>query len=114
MSSSKRVVSLVPDGGPPGAVPAGVKDQNDALLDRSGGERHSNNMDETKFGRLEGVVEALKVIKPMTMSVVSLVTAILIGGIAFLGVQVARLDQKIENNAQPVNDKLYALPQRLS
>lgn len=69
---------------------------------------------ESRLARLEGTMDGLKVVKPLTIGVVSLAAAMMIASIAFLGVQVARLDQKIDVNTQRLNDKLDALPVRLA
>jgi hypothetical protein len=85
-----------------------------------------------RLSKLEGAYDALKVVRPMTLVVISLVLAVMIGGFAFVGTQLAsvggqvgRLDAKIDANAQrletkidastaKLNDKLDAIPQRLA
>jgi len=69
---------------------------------------------ERGVSKLEGTVDALKIIKPLTIGVMALLTTVLIGAIAFLGIQIARLDQKVEFDAQRLNDKLDAIPQKLT
>jgi hypothetical protein len=70
--------------------------------------------DDVRIARIEGTVDALKVIKPLTIGVTALLLTVLVAAIAFMGVQVSRLDQKIDTNAQRINEKLDAIPQRLA
>ena len=70
--------------------------------------------DDVRVARIEGTVDALKVIKPLTIGVTALLAAVLVGAVAFFGVQVSRLDQKIETNAQRLTDKIEANTQRIN
>jgi hypothetical protein len=84
----------------------------------SNGSDDGDPPDMSEFGgrlsKLEGAYDALKVVRPMTLAVLSIMLAVMVVGFAFLGTQVARLDGKIEANAARVNDKLDAIPQRLA
>ena len=70
-----------------------------------------------RLSKLEGSFDVLKVL-------ISVMAAVMLGGFAFLGTQIARLDTKIEGSTQRLNDKidanyaslnnkLDAIPQRL-
>lgn len=74
-----------------------------------------------RLSKLEGASDALKVVRPMAIAVISIVLAVMLGGFAFLGSQIARLDAntqrldaKIDANAARVNEKLDAIPQQLA
>ncbi len=85
-----------------------------------------------RLSKLEGSYDSLKVVRPMTIAVLSLVLAVMVFGFAFLGTQmvslsaqiarldskldanVARLDGKIDANAARVNEKLDAIPRQLA
>jgi hypothetical protein len=67
---------------------------------------HDSDMNE-RIGRIEGNLEAQRIVKPMVLAVVSILFTVLLavtlGGFAFLGVQVTALNTKVD-----------AIPQRLS
>jgi hypothetical protein len=92
-------------------------------VDGGGGDDDPPDMSEIsdRVYRLEGAYDALKVVRPMTVAVVAILLTAAIGAIALLGVQVtrldgqvARLDGKIDTNAERLNAKLDAIPQRLA
>jgi hypothetical protein len=92
-------------------------------VDGGGGDDDPPDMSEIsgRIHRLEGAYDALKVVRPMTVAVVAILLTAAIGAIAFLGVQVTRLDGqitrldgKIDANANRLNEKLDAIPQRLT
>jgi phosphoglycerate-specific signal transduction histidine kinase len=76
--------------------------------------------DSERLTRLEGQIDALKVVRPMTIAVVSVVLAALVFLIGFLGLQVqatnakfeARLDQ-VDAKFVTLDAKIDAIPQRL-
>jgi phosphoglycerate-specific signal transduction histidine kinase len=72
-------------------------------------------------GRLSKLDDGFDVLKVL----ISVMAAVMLGGFAFLGTQIARLDTKIEGNTQRLNDKIDAnyaslnskidaIPQRLA
>ncbi len=74
-----------------------------------------------RLSKLEGALDTLKVVRPLTVTVFGLVLTVVVFGFAFLGTQmislsnqIARLNDKIETNSAHANEKLDAIPQRLA
>lgn len=77
----------------------------------------SKGMDVERLAKLEGAYDALKVVRPMTVTVFGLVLAVVIGGFAFLGNQNARLEGRIENVNSKVSglqDQVQQLPDKIN
>ncbi len=55
-------------------------------------------------GRLSKLDDGFDVLKVL----ISVMAAVMLGGFAFLGTQIARLDTKIAGNTQRLNDKIDA------
>jgi hypothetical protein len=70
----------------------------------------ATDMADDRLSRLEGAYDALKVVRPMLMAVVSILLAVAIGTTAFLGSQVASTNSRIDR----LGDKLDAIPARLN
>jgi hypothetical protein len=77
----------------------------------------ATDMADDRLSRLEGAYDALKVVRPMLMTVVAILLAAAIGSFAFLGSQVASISSRIDsigNRIDRLGDKLDAIPSRLN
>jgi uncharacterized coiled-coil protein SlyX len=79
-------------------------------VDDDGEQIQGKSMADERLARLEGAYDALKVVRPMTVAVIAVLLTAAIGAIAFLGVQVATTNSRIDR----LNDKLDALPAKLN
>jgi hypothetical protein len=99
-----------------------VTPENDkpAAVATGGDGPHDSDMNE-RLGRIEGNLEAQRIVKPMTLAVITVLFAAVIGAITFLGVQLARMDSRLEASSakadsriESLSAKLDAIPQKLS
>ncbi|HEX4615299.1 MAG TPA: hypothetical protein VH230_05225 [Stellaceae bacterium] len=97
---------------PDNAEAAGLKDKGaDELFDDnfadpvapSGRPPHDPSMDEQRLAKLEGSYDALKVVRPMTITVIGVFLAALVFVLGFFATQMSS-----------INNKLDAIPVRLS
>ena len=97
---------------PDNAEAAGLKDKDaDELFDDnfadpvapSGRPPHDPRMDEQRLAKLEGSYDALKVVRPMTITVIGVFLAALVFVLGFFATQISS-----------INNKLDAIPVRLS
>jgi hypothetical protein len=97
---------------PDNAEAAGLKDKDaDELFDDnfadpvapSGRPPHDPSMDEQRLAKLEGSYDALKVVRPMTITVIGVFLAALVFVLGFFATQMSS-----------INNKLDAIPVRLS
>jgi hypothetical protein len=80
-----------------------------ASIDRSGGDSHPPGMDSERLAKLEGAYDALKVVRPMTIAVMAVFVAVMLGGFAFLGFQNAQLSTKLEGIPQVLREEFRAM-----
>ncbi len=78
-------------------------------IDFGGGPPHSTDMND-RLAKLEGAYDALKVVRPLTVTIFGLLMAVVIGGLAFLGNQNNRIEGRIDR----VETQIQAIPQRIS
>lgn len=78
-------------------------------------------MDENRLSRLEGSYDALKVVRPMTITVLSVMLAALVLVLGFLSVQLAALGGRVDAQVTGLNGrmdgltaKIDAIPSRLT
>jgi hypothetical protein len=74
-----------------------------------GGGSDPPNMSDERLSRLEGAYDALKVVRPMTVAVLALLIAVMIGGFAFIGVQLVRIDGKLDGIPQTLREEFRAM-----
>ena len=77
-------------------------------IDGSGGPPHDSGM-EGRVAKLEGAYESLKVVRPMTIGVLGIGVAAIIGGFAFLGTQMASLSGQITSLRAETNAGFSAI-----
>jgi hypothetical protein len=99
-ASENPILRLVSGGGAFG--PVGV--------DSGGGGPDNPDMsDPERLSKLEGAYDALKVVRPMTVTVLALLVAVMIGGFAFIGVQLVRIDGKLDGIPQTLREEFRAM-----
>lgn len=85
------------------------------LVNGDGGPHTPNMSDEReRLARLEGAHDSMKVFRPFLMAVLSIFVAVFIGGFAFMGAQLVRIDSKIETIPQTLRDEFRAMRAELS
>jgi hypothetical protein len=62
-----------------------------------------------RLTRLEGSYDALKVVRPLTVAVLAILVAVMIGGFAFMGVPLVRIDGKVDAIPQKLADEFRAM-----
>ncbi len=79
-----------------------------AAVAGGGGPPHNIDM-EQRLAKLEGSYDALKVVRPMTVAVVSVFLAALVFVLGFLGIQVARVDSKVDGISKTIFEEFRAM-----
>lgn len=80
-------------------------------VDAGDGDTHPPDMTDIdrRLHRLEGAYDALKVVRPMTLVILAILIAVIIGGFTFMGVQLVRIDGKIDAIPQRLTDEFRAM-----
>jgi outer membrane murein-binding lipoprotein Lpp len=99
VTPEETILRLVSGGGAFG--PVGVD---------SGDSNGPNTMSDERLAKLEGAYDALKVVRPMTITVLSVLLAALVFVLSVYALQLSALNTKVET----LNTKIDAIPQRLS
>jgi hypothetical protein len=81
-----------------------------ATVEAGGGGPHTPTMSDERIAKLEGAYDPLKVVRPVTLAVLVVFVAVMIGGFAFMGAQLVRIDGQLGQ----LDGKIDAIPQRLS
>jgi hypothetical protein len=71
-------------------------------------------MDGERLAKLEGAYDALKVVRPMTVAVMAIFVAVMIGGFAFMGFQLVRIDGKLDAMPQTLREEFRAMRSELA
>jgi hypothetical protein len=71
-------------------------------------------MSDERLAKLEGAYDALKVVRPLTTAVLAIFVAVFIGGFAFMGVQLVRIDGKIDALPQTLREEFRAMRAEMS
>jgi hypothetical protein len=70
---------------------------------------HSLSMSDERVARLEGAYDALKVVRPMTITVVSVLLAVLVFVLGFFAAQLGSLNTKIDAIPQKLSEEFRAM-----
>ena len=71
-------------------------------------------MNDERLAKLEGAYDALKVVRPLTVAVLAIFVAVMIGGFAFVGAQLVRIDGKIDAIPKTLADEFRAMRAEMS
>lgn len=78
-------------------------------LDGSGGGSHPQAMGEERLAKLEGAYDALKVVRPMTVTVISVFLAALVFVLGVLATQQYELARKVDGIPQVLREEFRAM-----
>jgi hypothetical protein len=84
-------------------------DQKADAIERGASNAHTQSVSDERLAKLEGAYDALKVVRPLTVAVMAVFVAVMLGGFAFLGFQNAQLSTKLEGIPQALREEFRAL-----